>query len=108
MSPGSATSPAWPRSAVHEAPSPLGWIVQVLGPDGDLREQADGDPIGGASPSSIWRAGDLLRDRRNLKQAPPTGGALLLGFYDRATGARLEARLDGERLGDDAFRSPIP
>lgn len=83
-------------------------FVQVLGPDGDLREQADGDPIGGASPSSIWRAGDLLRDRRILKQAPPAGGALLLGFYDRATGARLEARLDGERLGDDAFRSPIP
>ncbi len=60
--------------------------------------QQDNEPVGGARPTSTWRAGEVIVDHYSIPLAPtaPTGRYLLeVGMYDPATGARLPV-LDGE------------
>ncbi len=79
-------------------------FAQLLDADGQVVGQADGVPLGGQSPTSIWRSGDRLRDRRLFSALPGPGFSLLLGLYDPKSGARLEAIHDGQRLPNDAYR----
>ncbi len=46
-------------------------FVHLLGPDGQVAAQHDGDPVGGFTPTSRWRQGELIRDRHRL--LPPPG-----------------------------------
>ena len=42
-------------------------FVHLLGPDGAVIAQHDGDPVGGYTPTSRWRAGELIADRHRIQ-----------------------------------------
>ncbi len=46
-------------------------FVHLLGPDGAVIAQHDGDPVGGFTPTTRWRAGELVADRHRV--ALPAG-----------------------------------
>ncbi len=41
-------------------------FVHLLGPDGRVIAQHDGDPAGGFTPTTRWRAGELVADRHRI------------------------------------------
>jgi hypothetical protein len=41
-------------------------FVHLLGPDGQVLAQHDGDPVGGYSPTSRWKQGELIADTHRL------------------------------------------
>jgi mannosyltransferase len=67
-------------------------FVQLLGPDGALMAQADGDPQNGLAPLSTVSPGTAVQDCRALlvpADAGPGGYTLIAGMYDRASGLRV-------------------
>jgi hypothetical protein len=83
-------------------------FVQALDADGQLIAQDDSPPNAGRSPTSIWRAGDRVRDRHRLAGSLPPGATLLIGLYAPATMERLTATQGGVPLVDDAWSLSIP
>jgi hypothetical protein len=86
-------------------------FVHVLDAEGKLLGQADAEPAlppDGAirSPSSIWRAGDIVASWHSLGEICAGGDCarLLVGWYERGKGLRLEVEEEGARLPDDAYR----
>ncbi|MCL6648573.1 MAG: hypothetical protein K6U89_09590 [Chloroflexi bacterium] len=63
-------------------------FVHLLDGAGRAIAQADGPPLAGRYPTSLWSAGETVIDQRAL---PPSPGAvqLVVGLYDPATGTRL-------------------
>ncbi len=49
--------------ALREVGQDLKAFVHVLGPDGAVIAQHDGDPVGGYTPTSRWRPGQIIADR---------------------------------------------
>jgi hypothetical protein len=45
-------------------------FVHLLGPDGAVIAQHDGDPVGGYTSTSRWRAGELIADRHRIPLPP--------------------------------------
>ena len=66
-------------------------FVHVLNADGELVEQRDGQPFEGEYPTSLWDAGERVRDVRTVA-LPPTARHLRIGWYDHRTGQRLLAQ----------------
>jgi len=67
-------------------------FLQLLDPTGDLAAGHDGPPTGGYHPTSQWRPGQEVIDRRALQLPPylPSGTYRLgLGWYEPKTGTRL-------------------
>lgn len=61
-------------------------------------------PLGGAAfPTPLWQEGDMVVDETVLA-APPSMEQLYVGVYDAASGTRLSATHEGNRLEADAFR----
>ncbi len=59
-------------------------FVHLLGPDGGVIAQHDGDPGGGFTPTSRWRSGELIADRHRIPLPPglPAGAyGLKAGMY---------------------------
>jgi hypothetical protein len=59
-------------------------FVHLLGPDGAVIAQHDGDPGGGFTPTSRWRSGELIADRHRVPLpagAPAAGYRLRAGMY---------------------------
>jgi hypothetical protein len=65
-------------------------FVHVLDAAGRIVRQADGAPLDGGYPFSLWSAGETVRERRRIGRLPP-GGALAIGLYQPDTGVRLTA-----------------
>jgi 4-amino-4-deoxy-L-arabinose transferase-like glycosyltransferase len=90
--------PAWHVSLWLEATRPVERdytiFLHVLGPDGRLLSQNDGQPVENAYPTSRWEVGERVIDRREVPvPVPPVEGArLVVGFYDATTGARIPRR----------------
>jgi len=67
--------------------------------------QADGQPLGGVYPTTIWEAGERIADQRSISLAgdvPPGDYSLGVGWYLLETGERLPATGgDGNRLPGD-------
>jgi len=102
-------------------------FVHLYDAEGLLVATADGPPLAGGFPTSLWRPGDRVRDEHAVPLpagclsdpkglpkrflSPPLGSAgagaplrLGVGWYDPHTGARLAATTaDGVRLPDDEF-----
>jgi len=81
-------------------------FVHMLDEDGDLLVQADGPPVGGDYPTSLWEAGETIVDRHVLQvtNAPPGSYALQVGLYLLDTGERLTVRnAAGVRLPHDTI-----
>jgi len=57
-------------------------FVHLLGPDGGVIAQHDGDPGGGFTPTSRWRSGELIADRHRV----PTPAGLPAGEYGLKAG----------------------
>jgi len=57
-------------------------FVHLLGPDGAVIAQHDGDPAGGFTPTSRWRSGELISDRHRV----PLPAGLLPGEYGLRAG----------------------
>jgi hypothetical protein len=69
-------------------------FLHLLDADGALVGQRDHPPLGGTYPTSIWSAGDIVRDSRRLEiDDTSASGActLAIGMYDSSTGERLPA-----------------
>ncbi len=59
-------------------------FVHLLGPDGSVIAQHDGDPVGGFTPTSRWRPGQIIADRHilTLPEGLPAGDyGLRAGLY---------------------------
>jgi hypothetical protein len=57
-------------------------FVHLLGPDGAVIAQHDGDPAGGFTPTSRWRSGELIADRHRV----PLPSGLSAGEYGLRAG----------------------
>lgn len=57
-------------------------FVHLLGPDGGVLAQHDGDPVGGFTPTSRWRSGELIADRHRI----PLPSAASAGEYGLKAG----------------------
>jgi hypothetical protein len=95
---------------VWRAGAPLGTeytaFVHMLDENGDLLTQSDHPPMGGAYPTSMWDAGDVVHDTHLLTlggSAASGSCALSIGMYDSMTGDRLPAHKGhgGTRYRDD-------
>ena len=77
-------------------------FVHVLDAAGQVVAQADGQPVGGAYPTSWWWPGQTVEDVRAvaLKGVPPGSYRLALGIYDLATGQRLPVSSGGREVPD--------
>jgi hypothetical protein len=79
-------------------------FAHLVGADGTLLAQADGDPLRGLYPFSLWRPGEVVRDVRAFDDVPPGPVTVALGVWDPMTGLRWEATgPDGGPLVEDAF-----
>jgi hypothetical protein len=59
-------------------------FVHLLGPDGTVLAQHDGDPVGDFTPTTRWQPGEILRDRHTIPlpvDLPPGDYRLLAGLY---------------------------
>lgn len=83
-------------------------FVHVLDAHGQQIGQQDAEPFSGAYPTSLWDAGERVRDVRPIAR-PPDAARLRIGWYDRQTGQRLTARsADGNPWPDDIVVLDIP
>jgi hypothetical protein len=67
-------------------------FLHLLGPDGSLFAQSDGEPAGWRRPTTGWAPGEVVLDERVLEipaDAPPGEYTLVAGLYDPGTGIRL-------------------
>ena len=80
-------------------------FVHLVGEDGQLVSTGDSPPLEGGFPTRLWRPGDGVADEHviTLPSDLPSGVyTVQVGWYDPATGVRLGAVRDGERLPQDA------
>lgn len=79
-------------------------FVHLAEPTGRVRAQSDSQPDGGHNPTSLWLAGEVIRDQHTLllpADLPPGRYRLLTGLYDLTSGQRHPLWQDGRRLPDD-------
>lgn len=80
--------------------------VQVIGADGEILTQADGQPAG--YPTSAWRHQGTFTDERTLtipEDAPDGEYRILIGWYRLSDFTRLAAV--GEGVQDNLFTLPV-
>lgn len=92
--------------ALSPSPQDVTVFAHLDGPDGKPVAQADGYPVLGTSAIRLWRAGDLVDDRRTITVPPDLPLAaytVRVGVYGRDDGKRLHAATaSGAPLRDDA------
>jgi 4-amino-4-deoxy-L-arabinose transferase-like glycosyltransferase len=70
-------------------------FVHLIGSEGSLVAQADGEPQAGLNPTTVWHPDETHIDRHGVlvPQTAPAGEyTLLTGLYDLLTGERLTVR----------------
>jgi 4-amino-4-deoxy-L-arabinose transferase-like glycosyltransferase len=75
-------------------------FVHLVDAAGQIAAQADGQPRGGAYPTSIWNAGETVLDQRSVA-APPGEYQVYVGLYQWQTLVRLPVALEGAAPADD-------
>lgn len=68
--------------ALRETAQDYKTFVHLLGPDGAVIAQHDGDPVGGYTPTTRWRPGQIIIDRHVIELPV----ALAPGVYDLRAG----------------------
>ncbi|MEA3344988.1 MAG: hypothetical protein U9Q78_01865 [Chloroflexota bacterium] len=79
-------------------------FVHLLSPDGETIDGPDGEPLFGALPTSAWRTGQEILDRRALlipKDLEPGEYQIEIGFYN-SEGRLPMSEADGDR-GDKIY-----
>jgi len=67
-------------------------FLHLVGPDGKVMTQSDGEPANWTRPTTGWLPGEVVMDERvlHIPDDPPPGEYILsCGLYDLATGERL-------------------
>jgi hypothetical protein len=67
-------------------------LTHLVAPDGSMSGQKDSQPVGGAYPTSLWMAGEVVTDVYEIPvraDAAPGDHQLAVGMYVGETGARL-------------------
>ncbi|MFO7539503.1 MAG: hypothetical protein R6X32_15800, partial [Chloroflexota bacterium] len=97
-------SSAVPRSASNTLPVELVWqadaetavsyrvFLHLVGPDGTLVAQSDGEPAQWQRPTTGWLPGEIIGDAHQLHLPPelqPGSYTLLAGLYEPVSGERL-------------------
>ncbi len=92
--------------ADREMSQPYTMFIHLYDPSGQLRTQSDGEPAHGRYPTTGWRTGEVVADRRevSLDGLPPGDYSLEVGVYHRSTGQRLQATSAGQALPDGRAR----
>jgi hypothetical protein len=78
--------------ALRDTGANLNVFVHLLGADGGVAAQHDGAPVGGFTPTSRWRAGEIIPDTHRILLPPeigPGGYGLKAGIYDPVTVTNL-------------------
>jgi len=70
-------------------------FIHLLDEGGDILAQGDSQPLGGLYPTSLWRPGDVARDKHSLP-SPPGLAEIWVGLYDWRTGERLSRHGSGQ------------
>ncbi len=81
-------------------------FVHLVGPQGELVAQADGQPQNWGYPTSRWQSGEYVPDKLRLTlPAGSTAGIyrLYAGMYAEASGERLPIIQDGHSAPDGRF-----
>ncbi len=82
-------------------------FVHLIDSDADLVVQSDHPPLNGAYPTSLWKAGDVVRDlhRLTIDHAAASGACTLsIGMYNPETNERLPAY---KERNDTRFKDDI-
>ncbi len=86
-------------------------FVHLVGADGQIANQFDGEPGDGLNPTSGWSPQDgVFADRYGVLvpvDAPPGVYELLIGLYDISGAPRLPLWIDGEPAGDALGLAPV-
>ena len=80
--------------ASKSSPTDFTVFLHLVDESGELIAQADGYAIGGMLPPRRWQPGDRIEDRRYIELTESNDGVptrMLIGMYDRASGARAPA-----------------
>ena len=102
-----ALSTRWQVTGVLEGTPTI--FAHLLGSDGALLAQADGDPLRGLYPLSWWQVGEVVLDQRVFEDAPEGAASVALGVWDPAEGARWAAvGPGGQPLPHDAVVCAVP
>lgn len=91
-------------------------FVHLVGPDGRIWGQRDSQPVTGFYPTSLWTAGEFVRDQVGLtisEGAPAGEYTLIVGMYRASSGERLsvldeEGEVSGDHVRLDAVRVLAP
>jgi 4-amino-4-deoxy-L-arabinose transferase-like glycosyltransferase len=78
-------------------------FVHLLGKDGQVWGQHDGQPEGGFYPTSFWDQGEVIADEHEIvlkPDTPPGEYQIVTGLYRLATGERLAVDAVGRGAGD--------
>ncbi|MBI5653860.1 MAG: glycosyltransferase family 39 protein [Chloroflexi bacterium] len=86
-------------------------FLHLLDAPGNLRAQLDTQPVAGAYPTSLWDAGEIVRDESTLtlpRDLAPGKYRLALGWYSHPTLARLTVGdANGAAVGDQIILAEI-
>jgi hypothetical protein len=100
---------AW-RSEVETAHS-YRVFLHLLGPEGSVVVQSDGEPANWTRPTSGWLPGGIVLDERPLilpAELAPGEYRLVAGLYEAETGARLLLSGGGDAVTIARFTYPQP
>jgi hypothetical protein len=67
-------------------------FLHLIGPDGQIVAQSDGEPANWSRPTTGWLPGEIIVDERTLAlpdPLPPGAYRLVAGLYDPTSGRRL-------------------
>ncbi|MFO7536761.1 MAG: hypothetical protein R6X32_01725, partial [Chloroflexota bacterium] len=82
-------------------------FLHLMGPDGQLVAQSDGEPAHWQRPTTGWLPGEIIVDERllSLPDSLPAGDyQLLAGLYDPTTGQRLTTPDGTDRISITTIR----
>lgn len=86
-------------------------FLHLLGPEGNVVGQSDGEPANWTRPTTGWLPGEIVVDERQLSlpaELPAGEYTLLAGIYEAETGARLTLPGGGDAVIITQFTQPAP
>ncbi|MDO8691318.1 MAG: glycosyltransferase family 39 protein [Dehalococcoidia bacterium] len=97
--------------ADRKVEQPYTVFVHAVDGAGQQLGQGDSEPVGGLSPTTTWKPGEMVLDRHGaaLPQAfRKEGSRLEVGIYDLKSGKRLQVLDEKGQAGGTALVLPLP
>jgi hypothetical protein len=111
LSPGGNLDVMLAWRAEEETANSYRVFLHLLGPEGNVVSQLDGEPANWSRPTSGWLPGEIVLDERRLALPNPLAEGtytLAAGLYDAETGARLPLPDGGDAVTITTFSYPAP